>query len=141
MSKHSQRINILKDFPWFFSHQFDVNGSFLQLRYFYCRRLFLPDAPKILGSVTVYTWEGNPANISCEILAHPSDVSIMWLRDGLQLPNANSTNIKIYTTPTASYLQVKGPSLTLGQAYLIVSYTHKHLIKSLITGCVVSSLR
>lgn len=57
--------------------------------------------------MTVYTWEGNPANISCEILAHPSDVSIMWLRDGLQLPNANSTNVKIYTTPTASYLQVK----------------------------------
>ncbi|XP_060799793.1 neural cell adhesion molecule 1b isoform X2 [Neoarius graeffei] len=67
-------------------------------------------APKILGSVAVYTWEGNPANISCEILAHPSDVSIMWLRDGLQLPNANSTNVKIYTTPTASYLQVNPDS-------------------------------
>ncbi|KAK3560936.1 hypothetical protein QTP86_023125, partial [Hemibagrus guttatus] len=75
-------------------------STFLEVRY----------APKILGSVTVYTWEGNPANISCEILAHPSDVSIMWLRDGLQLPNANSTNIKIYTTPTASYLQVNPDS-------------------------------
>ncbi|XP_026780175.1 neural cell adhesion molecule 1b isoform X3 [Pangasianodon hypophthalmus] len=75
-------------------------STFLEVRY----------APKILGSVAVYTWEGNPANISCEILAHPSDVSIMWLRDGLQLPNANSTNVKIYTTPTASYLQVNPDS-------------------------------
>ncbi|TSQ58029.1 Neural cell adhesion molecule 1 [Bagarius yarrelli] len=74
--------------------------TFLEVRY----------APKILGSVAVYTWEGNPANISCEILAHPSDVSIMWLRDGLQLPNANSTNVKIFTTPTASYLQVNPDS-------------------------------
>ncbi|XP_017345639.1 neural cell adhesion molecule 1b isoform X1 [Ictalurus punctatus] len=75
-------------------------STFLEVRY----------APKILGSVAVYTWEGNPANISCEILAHPSDVSIIWLRDGLQLPNANSTNVKIYTTPTASYLQVNPDS-------------------------------
>ncbi|XP_036416436.1 neural cell adhesion molecule 1b isoform X1 [Colossoma macropomum] len=67
-------------------------------------------APKILGSVAVYTWEGNPANISCEILAHPSEVSIVWLRDGLQLPNANTSNIKIYNTPSASYLEVNPDS-------------------------------
>uniref|UniRef100_A0A8C2HTU7 Neural cell adhesion molecule 1b n=1 Tax=Cyprinus carpio TaxID=7962 RepID=A0A8C2HTU7_CYPCA len=67
-------------------------------------------APKILGSVTVYTWEGNPANISCEVLAHPSDVSITWQRDGFQLPNANTSNIKIYNTPSASYLEVNPES-------------------------------
>uniref|UniRef100_A0A673NFK3 Neural cell adhesion molecule 1-like n=1 Tax=Sinocyclocheilus rhinocerous TaxID=307959 RepID=A0A673NFK3_9TELE len=67
-------------------------------------------APKILGSVTVYTWEGNPANISCEVLAHPSDVSITWQRDGFQLPNANTSNIKIYNTPSASYLEVNAES-------------------------------
>ncbi|XP_026081974.1 neural cell adhesion molecule 1-like isoform X6 [Carassius auratus] len=67
-------------------------------------------APKILGSVTVYTWEGNPANISCEVLAHPSNVSITWLRDGVQLPNANISNIKIYNTPSASYLEVNPES-------------------------------
>ncbi|XP_048016092.1 neural cell adhesion molecule 1b isoform X7 [Megalobrama amblycephala] len=67
-------------------------------------------APKILGSVTVYTWEGNPANISCEVLAHPSDVSITWLRDGLQLPNVNTSNIKIYNMPSASYLEVNPES-------------------------------
>uniref|UniRef100_A0AAX7UPU2 Neural cell adhesion molecule 1b n=1 Tax=Astatotilapia calliptera TaxID=8154 RepID=A0AAX7UPU2_ASTCA len=64
----------------------------------------------INGTVAVYTWEGNPANISCEVKAHPSDVSIVWLRDGLQLPNSNTTNIKIFRTPSASFLQVRTPS-------------------------------
>ncbi|XP_049322772.1 neural cell adhesion molecule 1b isoform X2 [Astyanax mexicanus] len=67
-------------------------------------------APKILGSVAVYTWEGNPANISCETLAHPSEVSIVWLRDGFTLPNANTSNIKIYNTPSASFLEVNPDS-------------------------------
>lgn len=63
------------------------------------------DAPKVRGSVAVYTWEGNPANISCGVEAHPG-ASVLWFRDGLQLPVANSTNIKIYNTPTISYLEV-----------------------------------
>uniref|UniRef100_A0AAX7TUM2 Neural cell adhesion molecule 1b n=1 Tax=Astatotilapia calliptera TaxID=8154 RepID=A0AAX7TUM2_ASTCA len=42
----------------------------------------------------------------CEVKAHPSDVSIVWLRDGLQLPNSNTTNIKIFRTPSASFLQI-----------------------------------
>ncbi|XP_031729411.1 neural cell adhesion molecule 1b isoform X3 [Anarrhichthys ocellatus] len=63
-------------------------------------------APKIHGAVAVYTWEGNAVNISCEVKAHPSDVSIVWLRDGLQLPNSNTTNIKIFRSPSASYLQI-----------------------------------
>lgn len=65
------------------------------------------DAPKIQGSVTVYTWEGNAANISCEVQAHPSDVSMLWLRDGFQLPNANVTKAKVFQSPTASYLEVE----------------------------------
>lgn len=67
---------------------------------------FKLDAPKIHGDVAVYTWEGNAVNISCEVQAHPSDVSIVWLRDGLQLPNTNTSNIKIFRTPSSSYLQV-----------------------------------
>ncbi|MED6244892.1 hypothetical protein ATANTOWER_026812, partial [Ataeniobius toweri] len=62
--------------------------------------------PKIHGTVAVYTWEGNPVNISCEVKAFPTDVSIVWLRDGLQLPNSNTTNIKIFRTPLSSYLQI-----------------------------------
>uniref|UniRef100_A0A1A8I9U3 Neural cell adhesion molecule 1b n=1 Tax=Nothobranchius kuhntae TaxID=321403 RepID=A0A1A8I9U3_NOTKU len=74
----------------------DKQAAYLEVRY----------APKIHGTVAVYTWEGNPVNISCEVRAYPSDVSIVWLRDGLQLPNSNSTNVKIFRSPTSSYLQV-----------------------------------
>lgn len=58
--------------------------------------------------MVVYTWEGNPANISCEVKAHPG-ASVLWFRDGLPLPSANSSNIKIYHTPTTSYLEVIWP--------------------------------
>ncbi|XP_045930547.1 neural cell adhesion molecule 1b isoform X3 [Micropterus dolomieu] len=74
----------------------DDQSAYLEVRY----------APKIHGAVAVYTWEGNAVNISCEVVAHPSDVSIEWLRDGLQLPNSNTTNIKIFRTPSFSYLQI-----------------------------------
>ncbi|XP_041797440.1 neural cell adhesion molecule 1b isoform X3 [Chelmon rostratus] len=74
----------------------DDQLAYLEVRY----------APKIHGAVAVYTWEGNAVNISCEVKAHPSDVSIVWLRDGLQLPNSNTTNIKIFRTPSSSYLQI-----------------------------------
>ncbi|XP_028277285.1 LOW QUALITY PROTEIN: neural cell adhesion molecule 1-like [Parambassis ranga] len=73
----------------------DDQQVYLEVRY----------APKILGSVTVYTWEGNPANISCEVVAHPG-ASVVWFRDGLPLPTANTTNMKIYNTPKLSYLEI-----------------------------------
>ncbi|XP_059912998.1 neural cell adhesion molecule 1a isoform X1 [Gadus macrocephalus] len=77
----------------------DSKNMYLEVRY----------SPKIQGPVTVYTWEGNSANISCEVLAHPG-ASVVWFRDGQQLPSANTTNIKIYSTPTASYLEINPES-------------------------------
>ncbi|XP_037123197.1 neural cell adhesion molecule 1b isoform X4 [Syngnathus acus] len=74
----------------------DDQVAYLEVRY----------APKIHGEVAVYTWEGNAVNISCEVQAHPSQVTIAWLRDGFTLPNANTSNVKIYRSPSASYLQV-----------------------------------
>lgn len=71
---------------------------------------FITDAPKIQASVTKFTWEGNAANLTCEALAHPS-ASVQWFRDGQQLPAVNTTNIKIYSTPTVSYLEVCPPSI------------------------------
>uniref|UniRef100_A0A8C6UT68 Neural cell adhesion molecule 1a n=1 Tax=Neogobius melanostomus TaxID=47308 RepID=A0A8C6UT68_9GOBI len=65
--------------------------------------------PKIQGQVAIYTWEGNPANISCEVAAHPS-AEMLWFRDGFQLPNANSSNVKIYNTPSVSYLEINPDS-------------------------------
>lgn len=63
------------------------------------------DAPKILGVVTAYTWEGNPANISCEVEAHPGAL-VLWFRDGLQLPHTNTSNVKIHSSPARSFLEV-----------------------------------
>ncbi|XP_054611154.1 neural cell adhesion molecule 1-like isoform X4 [Dunckerocampus dactyliophorus] len=77
----------------------DNQPVYLEVRY----------APKILGSVTTYTWEGNPANISCVVEAHP-EASMTWFRDGLQLPTTNTTNVKIYNTPSVSYLEVSPES-------------------------------
>ncbi|CAJ1065239.1 neural cell adhesion molecule 1b isoform X3 [Xyrichtys novacula] len=74
----------------------DEQTAYLEVRF----------APKILGVVATYTWERNAVNLSCEVKAHPSDVSIVWLRDGQQLPNSNTTNIKIFRTPSFSYLQI-----------------------------------
>lgn len=73
----------------------DIQSMYLEVRY----------APKIQGPQAVFTWEGNPANITCEALAHPG-ASVLWFRDGQQLPSANTTNVKIYNTPTVSFLEV-----------------------------------
>ncbi|XP_073335284.1 neural cell adhesion molecule 1a [Pagrus major] len=73
----------------------DDQNMFLEVRY----------APKLQGNVAWYTWEGNPANISCRVEAHPR-ATVVWYRDGLPVPSANFTNLKIYTTPTISYLEV-----------------------------------
>lgn len=73
----------------------DIQSMYLEVRY----------APKIQGPAAVFTWEGNPANITCEALAHPG-AFVSWFRDGQLLPSTNTTNIKIYNTPAASFLEV-----------------------------------
>ena len=80
------------------------------------------DAPKILGVVTSYTWEGNPANISCEVEAHPG-ASVLWFRDGLQLPHANSSNVKIHSSPALSLLEVSS------SAFFFFFFTHLQALK------------
>uniref|UniRef100_A0A673JR06 Neural cell adhesion molecule 1-like n=1 Tax=Sinocyclocheilus rhinocerous TaxID=307959 RepID=A0A673JR06_9TELE len=73
----------------------DIQSMYLEVRY----------SPKIQGPAAVFTWDGNPANITCEALAHPA-ASVLWFRDGLLLPSANTTNVKIYNTPSTSFLEV-----------------------------------
>ncbi|XP_053126186.1 neural cell adhesion molecule 1 isoform X6 [Hemicordylus capensis] len=73
----------------------DSQAMYLEVQY----------APKLQGPVAVYTWEGNQVNITCEVFAYPSAV-ISWFRDGQLLPSSNYSNIRIYNTPAASYLEV-----------------------------------
>ncbi|XP_053729444.1 neural cell adhesion molecule 1b isoform X10 [Synchiropus splendidus] len=74
----------------------DEQSAFLEVRY----------APKIHGPVAVYTWERNPVNMSCEVKAHPMEVNIAWFRDGQELPNINTSNIKVFRSLLVSYLQI-----------------------------------
>ncbi|XP_074160338.1 neural cell adhesion molecule 1 isoform X4 [Sminthopsis crassicaudata] len=73
----------------------DSQAMYLEVQY----------APKLQGPVAVYTWEGNQVNITCEVFAYPS-ATISWFRDGQLLPSSNYSNIKIYNSPSASYLEV-----------------------------------
>uniref|UniRef100_UPI00398E6F5F neural cell adhesion molecule 1-like isoform X2 n=1 Tax=Pristiophorus japonicus TaxID=55135 RepID=UPI00398E6F5F len=73
----------------------DSESMYLEVQY----------APKLQGTVTVYTWEGNPVNITCEVLAHPRAL-VTWFRDGQQLPSSNYSSIKIYSTRSTNSLQV-----------------------------------
>nr|XP_008530506.1 PREDICTED: neural cell adhesion molecule 1 isoform X9 [Equus przewalskii] len=73
----------------------DSQSMYLEVQY----------APKLQGPVAVYTWEGNQVNITCEVFAYPS-ATISWFRDGQLLPSSNYSNIKIYNSPSASYLEV-----------------------------------
>ncbi|XP_054448441.1 neural cell adhesion molecule 1 isoform X2 [Pteronotus mesoamericanus] len=73
----------------------DSQSMYLEVQY----------TPKLQGPVAVYTWEGNQVNITCEVSAYPS-ATISWFRDGQLLPSSNYSNIKIYSTSSASYLEV-----------------------------------
>ncbi|XP_051534346.1 neural cell adhesion molecule 1-like isoform X6 [Myxocyprinus asiaticus] len=77
----------------------DIQSMYLEVRY----------APKIQGPAAVFTWEGNPANITCEALAHPG-ATVLWFHEGQLLPSTNTTSVKIYNMPTVSFLEVNPES-------------------------------
>lgn len=66
-----------------------------------------PDAPTFVSNQTMYySWEGNPINISCEVLANPS-ASVQWRRGKLILPVKNTTHLKTYSTGRKLILEVR----------------------------------
>lgn len=68
---------------------------------------FFPDAPTFVSNQTMYySWEGNPINISCEVLANPS-ASVQWKRGKLVLPVKNTTHLKTYSTGRKLILEVR----------------------------------
>ncbi|NWJ10111.1 NCAM2 protein, partial [Crypturellus undulatus] len=63
-------------------------------------------APTFVSNQTMYySWEGNPINISCEVLANPS-ASIQWRRGKLVLPAKNTTHLKTYSTGRKLILEI-----------------------------------
>ncbi|NWU69266.1 NCAM2 protein, partial [Pterocles burchelli] len=63
-------------------------------------------APTFVSNQTMYySWEGNPINISCEVLANPS-ASVQWRRGRLVLPVKNTTHLKTYSTGRKLILEI-----------------------------------
>ncbi|NXY71494.1 NCAM2 protein, partial [Glareola pratincola] len=63
-------------------------------------------APTFVSNQTMYySWEGNPINISCEVLANPS-ASVQWRRGKLVLPVRNTTHLKTYSTGRKLILEI-----------------------------------
>ncbi|XP_033002755.1 neural cell adhesion molecule 2 isoform X2 [Lacerta agilis] len=62
-------------------------------------------APVFVSNQTIYySWEGNPINISCDVLSNPS-ASIQWRQGKLVLPVRNSTHLKTHSAGSKLILE------------------------------------
>lgn len=52
-----------------------------------------------------YSWEGNPINISCDVLSNPA-ASIQWRKGKLVLPVENTTPLKTHSSENKLILEV-----------------------------------
>uniref|UniRef100_A0A452GMQ6 Uncharacterized protein n=1 Tax=Gopherus agassizii TaxID=38772 RepID=A0A452GMQ6_9SAUR len=63
-------------------------------------------APTFVSNQTLYySWEGNPINISCEVLSNPI-ASVHWRRGKLVLPAKNTTHVKTYSAGRKLILEI-----------------------------------
>ncbi|KAJ8255700.1 hypothetical protein COCON_G00195640 [Conger conger] len=63
-------------------------------------------APKFQSDPTIYySWEGNPVNISCDVLANPQ-ASLLWKRDRLTISTEGPGNARVYNIEGRSLLEV-----------------------------------
>ncbi|KAI1899695.1 hypothetical protein AGOR_G00064420 [Albula goreensis] len=63
-------------------------------------------APKFQTNHTIYySWEGNPVNISCDVMANPQ-ASLLWKRDRLTISTEGPGNTRVYSTEGRSLLEV-----------------------------------
>ncbi|KAK1170105.1 neural cell adhesion molecule 2 [Acipenser oxyrinchus oxyrinchus] len=71
-------------------------GMYLEIEY----------APKFQSNQTIYySWEGNPINVSCDVIAKPL-AFIEWRRNKQVLRTESSGNIRIYSTEGRALLEV-----------------------------------
>lgn len=74
------------------------------------------DIPKFLTNHTIYySWEGNPVNISCDVMSNPP-ATMLWRRERFTI-SEGTQHMQIYRTDEKSVLEVgmealKGQSLT-----------------------------
>lgn len=66
------------------------------------------DIPKFLTNHTIYySWEGNPVNISCDVMSNPP-ATMLWKRERFTISAEPTTNTRVHTAPGKSVLEV-GP--------------------------------
>ncbi|XP_076839237.1 neural cell adhesion molecule 2 isoform X1 [Brachyhypopomus gauderio] len=63
-------------------------------------------APKFQINHTIfYSWEGNPVNISCDVMSNPP-ATMLWRRDRFTISNDGTSNTRIHTAEGRSVLEV-----------------------------------
>ncbi|KAF4086885.1 hypothetical protein AMELA_G00089470 [Ameiurus melas] len=63
-------------------------------------------APKFQTNHTIFfSWEGNPVNISCEVMSNPV-ATMLWRRDKLTIPTEGTANMRVHSAPGKSLLEV-----------------------------------
>ncbi|XP_047194964.1 neural cell adhesion molecule 2 isoform X2 [Hippoglossus stenolepis] len=62
--------------------------------------------PKFLTNHTIfYSWEGNPVNISCDVMSNPP-ATMLWRRERLTISAEATTNTRVHSTEGKSVLEV-----------------------------------
>uniref|UniRef100_A0A8C1J2V0 Neural cell adhesion molecule 2 n=1 Tax=Cyprinus carpio TaxID=7962 RepID=A0A8C1J2V0_CYPCA len=63
-------------------------------------------APKFQTNHTIFfSWEGNPVNISCDVMSNPP-ATMLWRREKLTIPSEGAGNMRVYSAPGRSLLEV-----------------------------------
>lgn len=67
----------------------------------------LTDIPKFLTQHTIYySWEGNPVNISCEVMSNPP-ATMLWRRERFTISTEGTANTRVHSTEGKSVLEVR----------------------------------
>ncbi|XP_047432571.1 neural cell adhesion molecule 2-like isoform X2 [Mugil cephalus] len=62
--------------------------------------------PKFLTNHTIYySWEGNPVNISCDVMSNPT-ATMLWRRERLTISPEGTPNIRVHSAQGKSVLEV-----------------------------------
>lgn len=74
------------------------------------------DIPKFLTNHTIYySWEGNPVNISCDVMSNPP-ATMLWRRERFTISAEGTANTRVHSAQGKSVLEVS-PELCLWSVY------------------------
>lgn len=68
--------------------------------------MFWIDIPKFLTNHTIYySWEGNPVNISCDVMSNPP-ATMLWRRERFTISAEGTANTRVHSVEGKSVLEV-----------------------------------